>query len=932
MQSPLQRLQLSLDRLRSRRSRSARPKFLRAKRQRHFAEHMMDAVINSVTEAVIAFDTAGKITHWNVGAEQLFGYSSKEVIGRDADLLVAPLGFVPRGEGPRGAFDGVINGQNFTGDTVRAAKNGTVIYVNVTANRIMDDEGNTLGVCAVMRDIRDRKGALEKLSASEARFRGLFEHSLAPIVIRDCEGQIEQCNKAFRDLLGYSQDEIIGLPYSRLLPPDCQMQADDFARSLVADSSLGFQNEGALVHKLGHRIWVRRVISGLPNPGDSPKIFTVCLDITDARKSMAQLQESERRLHYAMHATGGGVWDWDLDKQEAWWSENMYSLWGVEPGTSMNEANPAAIVHEDDRAEVRRAIADCISSRSDYNHEFRIRHSQRGILWMASTGRLVDSKDGGARLVGMSFDITAQKSAEQAIKEKAALAVQLAKIADAAPGVICSFKQDQNGKFSVPYASDNMKEVYGLDPRSVRDSADAIFQRVHPEDVPHVLDSISISAKMLSTWHDSFRFDHPTKGIIWIEGFSSPEPQPDGSVIWHGMVHDVTDRKAAEIVLSRLRKVSDVSALAGGIAHDINNVLTVITGNLYLLQSEIGLEKVSERVASAIDAATAAASLNHRLLRLSRKDLQVARIVDLNERVNEVGGLLDRILGSRIRLKMELSGGPLPVRADPGELDSAILNLAVNARDAICGAGTITVRTTQIEIDEAAAGGISPNARNGEFVTLAITDTGAGMTQEVLKKAGEPLFTTKADGRGTGLGLFSVFSFTRHSEGFVVIDSRVNQGTTVTLYLPVIRDHGIRPTQRIIMGSRQRLLVVEDRDDLRRVTQARLEALGYVTVGARDALEAQLLLATSGKFDAVLSDVVMPGEMNGYQLSNWIAQNFVGLPVLLTSGYEDDALVSAGIALPTECELLRKPYTQEALSSAVYGAVHSVPNAVETSR
>lgn len=899
----------------------------------HFCEQCMpggehldcafsDAVLNSTSDAVISIDVDGRIVQWNRGAEDLFGYLFEEALGRDADLLVAPLGRILAGEGRRGVFDATIQGRPFHGDSVRVAKDGTVIDVNITSSRIVGADGKILGVTVIIRDIRDRKtiesqllaskerfqnlfdyaivgialtrmdGTIEQvnpafcdmlgrsaaeligtsfydflpreqwpsnvaqrrslelnptakfatectihrrdgtviicklmkttitgtataeplvvlrliditaeqaavtgLAASEARFRGLFEHSLAGIVIRDQQGFIEDCNDAFGNLVGYGRDELIGANFSRLLPIEWQANAQMSSDAAMAggEGSL-LSNEGPLLHKAGHMVWVRSTVSALPQPeGKISKIVSFHIDVTESHRISDQLLKSERRLRMTTEATGGGAWDFDISSGETWWSDNMLDLWGVPKGTAMTLDQSLSLIHEQDREQVRNVISNAIAQRSHYNCEYRVNNPDKGVRWISSIGRLDSgAKEIGDHFVGMCFDITDLKRVEQVINENVAITTQLARIADAAPGVIFTFKLRPDGRAFFPYASEKMLDVFGLEPSSVRGTAAPWLSRIDPADQEAVNESREVSARSLSTWQNIYRYEHPTKGLIWLEAYSSPTREEDGSITWHGVAHDVTTRKNYEAAIDSLRQSNAIAAISVGMTHDVNNMLTVISGNLELLQNEVAGSKGKEWLAAAMDAATSGASINKRLLRLSGNGANPPAVIDLNTRALEIAPFLQRLLGDTIQIETELATSSTLCRVDFGELNSAILNLAVNARDAMNGIGNIVVTTAAVHIREDEAQALGSDAHAGDYVRLALTDTGCGMPPEIIKRVGEPFFTTKECGKGTGLGLFSVRAFARDSGGFVTIESSPLSGSTVSIYFPSIAVESVK--------------------------------------------------------------------------------------------------------------------------------------------
>ena len=386
-------------------------------------------------------------------------------------------------------------------------------------------------------------------------------------------------------------------------------------------------------------------------------------------------------------------------------------------------------------------------------------------------------------------------------------------------------------------------------------------------------------------------------------------------------------REETQAALAQSQRMEALGQLAGGIAHDSNNVLAAISANLDAVALRNRDEKMHEAIQDAMDAIQMGASLNRRLLTLSRQHGTGLERLDLNNRASSTVELLRRSLGERVTVSLKCAPEPCPTVANPGDVDSAILNLALNARDAMPAGGTLTVETRHVTLDADAAGRI-PNARPGNYVVLTASDTGCGMSPEVLEHAMEPFFTTKAVGKGTGLGLTTVYATVLQSEGFVKIDSTVGKGTSVHLYFPkaepgsIVRDAG-PSTTAAPMGDGELILVVEDNDIVREATVSRLESLGYSAVAAKTASEAITLLESAEPITLVLSDIVMPGGMSGYDLAEWIRSTKPDLKVLLTSGHADVPLpVSQGVR---DSKVLWKPYTRQQLAGAIRDALDGRP-------
>ena len=382
-------------------------------------------------------------------------------------------------------------------------------------------------------------------------------------------------------------------------------------------------------------------------------------------------------------------------------------------------------------------------------------------------------------------------------------------------------------------------------------------------------------------------------------------------------------REEAQAALAQAQRMEAIGQLAGGIAHDFNNVLAAISANLDAVTLLSADEKIRKVKQDAMDAIQMGVSLTRRLLILSRRHEVGQERLDLNARVTGTIELLRRTLGEQVTVSWKLSPDPCQIMANPGDVDNAILNLAINARDAMPNGGMLTIETRLVTLDADVAGRIA-NARSGEYVRLTVGDTGHGMSPQVLKQAMEPLFTTKEPGKGTGLGLATVHSTVQRSGGFVSIDSAVNEGTSVHLYFPKaepgpIVSHARPTTEETPLGDGELILLVEDNDKVREATVNRLETLGYAVLDARTGPEAIRLLQSGEPIALVFSDIVMPGGMTGYDVVEWVRAMKPDLKVLLTSGYSDMPLAVSEAA--RKVKVLGKPYTREQLARALREAL-----------
>ena len=388
------------------------------------------------------------------------------------------------------------------------------------------------------------------------------------------------------------------------------------------------------------------------------------------------------------------------------------------------------------------------------------------------------------------------------------------------------------------------------------------------------------------------------------------------------IIRDVTDAKSREDQLRQLQRMDAIGRLTGGVAHDFNNLLAIIHGNSELLRDRPGTDaEAAEMVDDVIDAASRGAELVRRLLAFARMQHLEPESVDLNARLPNLLGLLQRALGENVNVRVKAGKALWPARVDPSQVDDAIVNLAINARDAMPDGGTLTIETRNVALDDDYAAQhveVTP----GDYVMLAVSDTGAGMAPEVVARAFEPFFTTKQEGQGTGLGLSQVFGWIKQSGGHIKIYSEVGHGTTIKLYLPrsAVRsaEKGV-PAEAVTPRGDETILVVEDNPNVRKTVVRQLHDLGYRTLTADSGAAALRQVRDGARFDLLLTDVIMPGGITGYQLADELRQSDADLRVLFTSGYTE--LASAPDQPARKDPLLSKPYRKQDLGRAVRAAL-----------
>jgi PAS domain S-box-containing protein len=493
---------------------------------------------------------------------------------------------------------------------------------------------------------------------------------------------------------------------------------------------------------------------------------------------------------------------------------------------------------------------------------------------------------------------------------------------------------DTNLTKGTVHVSDNAAEVLGLLPDTpIATLADALAL-VHPDDRERVRSAATDSAA-LGEHHQQFRVYRPVDGqMAWVWRRSRTLRDPVSGDLWRrGIVMDVTERVKAdealrssedslrrtEAQLRQAQKLEAIGRLAGGVAHDFNNLLSVILGHSQLLLEDLGPDDATRPDLEAIRrAGQQAAELTRQLLAFSRQQVVAPRVIDLGDAARGADKLLRRLLGENIELIVRAPREPAPVRADSAQIDQVVMNLALNARDAMPRGGKLTIEVAPVTVDEAYARdhlGVTP----GPHVQLVVSDTGVGMDDETRSHVFEPFFTTKEKGKGTGLGLATVFGIIQRSGGTIWVDSAPGAGTTFNILLPRVAasiDAAPDVAEPTSLRGTETVLLVEDQEEVRQVARQILARLGYEVLEARDGAEAVRVCERHQRpIDLLLTDVVMP-QMSGRELAERVACTRPDMRVLFMSGYTEDAILQHGI-LDEGLAFLQKPLEPERLARRV---------------
>jgi PAS domain S-box-containing protein len=665
---------------------------------------------------------------------------------------------------------------------------------------------------------------------------------------------------------------------------------------------------------------------------------------------LAQRQEIAERYRLAALATNDAIWDWQLADGQVVWNPALARLFGH----ALEHTDAEwwlSHIHPDDRPRIETSIHAVIDGHETaWTGEYRFRCADDHYAHVFDRGSVLRDAQGRAvRMIGAMLDLSSRKAAEAALRYSEQQFKALFERIDEGFCII-EFLDGPHGPMSdyvhvlanpAYLANAGIANVVGQKVRDmVPDEADAwvdIYRRVLVTGEPVRFERELVkTARYLEL--AAFRVEPPELRQVAVL-FQDVTARHRAEMALREL-NDTLERRVAAEVAERLRteealrqsqKMEAVGQLTGGIAHDFNNMLAVVLSSLDLLDRKFLADDPRARrfVDAARNGARRAAQLTQRLLAFARQQPLKPEPLDVNKLVAGMSDLLRHSLGGGVQLETVLAGGLWRTHIDPNQLESAILNLAVNARDAMpeAGEGRLTIETANCHLNERYAAG-HPGVQAGQYVMVAVTDTGTGMPPDVVAKAFEPFFTTKEVGRGTGLGLSQVYGFVRQSGGHAKIYSEPGHGTTVKLYMPrlmgdVVVVEDVEQAPAGLHGDGQELiLVVEDEPSMRALSVESLQELGYRVLEADGAATALRLLEAHADIALLFTDVVMPG-MNGRKLADEACRRRPGLKVLFTTGYTRNAVVHNGV-LDAGVHLIGKPFTLDELASRVREVLDAV--------
>ena len=759
----------------------------------------------------------------------------------------------------------------------------------------------------------DRRGRGEIASRVLA---AIVESAEVAIIGKTLDGIVTSWNPSAARIFGYTADEMIGKSIAVLSSPSRPREMEQILERVRRGQRVD-SLDTERVRKDGRVIQISLTVSPIRDAkGRVVGASKIARDITARKNTEAQLRAKSAQLEEFAHALNlASAMVRTIGGEILFWGQGLEALygWSAEEAIGRNVHELLATEYPMPADEIQ---AELLRS-GEWQGE--LLHSRRDGQRLTVASRWALHRDGAGNPVSIlesNRDISQANLAQNMIAEREA---RLRSILDTAPDAIITI--DEHG--IIQSFSDAAERLLGYA------RGEAIGRNVNMlMSSPHREDHDGYLARYLRTGEkriigigrevEARRKD----GSIFPIDLAVGEARFGGTRIFTGFIRDLTQRARMEAELRQAQRMEAVGQLTGGLAHDFNNLLTVITGNLEMLERRVaGDSDAQTLLGEAQEAAELGAKLSNRLLAFGRRQPLRPEPIDLGALVWGLTDLLRRTLGAAVRIETRFAQNLPIAMADPGQFENALLNLAINARDAMPEGGQLIIETAAVEVDEEYAAAAGIDLVTGGYVSLSVTDTGVGMSPEIRERAFEPFFTTKGPGAGSGLGLSMVYGFVKQSGGHVRLDSEEGRGTTVRLYLPASEGDGsgeAAPRQAEAEATAgETILVVEDDVRVRRVSTRRLKEMGYAVIEAESGSAALEVLARAEPIDLLFTDVVMPGGMTGLELARQARSLRPGLKILFTSGYASTAAMKDDV-LTGNAAWLSKPYSNADLSAKLW--------------
>ena len=804
--------------------------------------------------------------------------------------------------------DCVGNGVPFNEVLQIVTAKGRKLWVRTIGEPLRNEAGQIVAVQGAFQDITDLIDARDQAAELSEQLRTTMENMSSAFYLLDADWRFIFVNPMAEKTLNRSRDDLLGRKAWEVFPEAPRSVGAKFEIALAEGRLVRFEEYYPSI-----KTWFE--ISADPTPQGLAVYFR---DITEERAKDEQLrllEASVSRLNDILLITEAEPLDGPDGPKIVYVNDAFERRTGYSRAEAIGQTprilqGPKTQRHELDR--ISQALKEWKPVRSEL-----INYTKSGDeFWLElDIVPLADANGWFTHWVAVERDITDRKKSEQALQVNEE---RFRLVAKASGSVIweCDLSDESR------WYSDGIQEIFGYSLVSDQSGSDVRDLSIHPDDAARVAGAFSrLKAGIVSSLVEQYRFRRADGSWATVEerAFTVMDVEGQAVRILSSMT-DISEQLQLENRLRQSQKMEAVGQLTGGIAHDFNNLLTIMMGNVEALSEDLTDRPDLQSMANmALDAADRGAEMTSRLLAFSRKQALEPRVLDLAQVVQGIDGLLRRTLPESIDIEVIRGGGLWKVELDPGQLEAALLNLALNARDAMHDGGSLTIEIANCSLDDAYVSQ-ELDIKAGQYVMLAVTDSGHGISKDVIDLIFEPFFTTKEVGKGSGLGLSMIYGFVKQSGGHIRVYSEPGEGTVFKLYFP--RAIGkeeqaiLSPSSKNIVGGHEMILVVEDDSMVRSTVVAQLQSLGYHITEATTGKEAVEILQKGSEIDLLFTDVVMPGGMSGRAVADAARAIKPGIRVLFTSGYTENSIVHDG-KLDFGVQLLSKPYRREDIALKV---------------
>ncbi|MBN2396756.1 MAG: PAS domain S-box protein, partial [Deltaproteobacteria bacterium] len=907
------------------------------------SEEKYRTILESIEDGYWEVDLEGRFTFFNDAMCRISGQTREKLIGVEAYRDATP----ETAERMFKAFEGVYR----TGHPAELADyeilkgDGTKGFYEMSAHLMRDEEGNPVGFRGITRDVTKRKEMEQALAESEKRYRMIVQNMSEIVWTINTDLRFTYVSPSAVWVAGYTPEETLKTPLQKFLTPESfdlasRKLADELALEASGepfDPNRAVTLELEAVHKDGHTFWLE--ISGTFNRDDAgtvTEILVVGKNITERKEVELALAESERRYRMIVENMRDIIWTMDLNLNYTYRSPSNIQITGYTP-EEITGTPPRDQITPESYALIEKVLAEelerefggePVDPHRSRTLEVEVYHKDGGTVWIEVTGTFIRDESGTpVEILLAARDITERKRMADELRNSER---RYRMIVENMTDMIATV--DLNLRYT--YQSPSIERVTGYSADELANASAG--ERITPESRTRVEQFLADALARESRGEPSdwlrrqtieIETYHKKGGTVWIE--ITPTFIHDGNGEPTGILvtgRDITDRKRAEEEkdnlekqLMQAQKMETVGRLAGGVAHDFNNMLSVILGYVDLAKLRLAKEHpVLKDIVEIERAAIRSRNITGQLLAFSRKQIIAPRVVDLNDLVVNAEKTLIRLIGEDIELKVVPGEDLWAVKFDPSQIEQILINLAVNARDAMTGGGKLTIETGNIVLDDYYCENHA-GFRPGSYVRMSVSDNGEGMDQETLQHIFEPFFTTKEPGRGTGLGLATVYGIVKQNEGFINVYSEPGHGTTFNIYVP--RTTEKRKVQKETLEEpavtgEGNILLVEDDPMVLEITKGMLESIGYSVIVAETPRDAVSICEKPDiPLGMVISDVVMP-NMSGKELRTRLIEIRPGIKVLFMSGYPADVIAHHGV-LEEGVHFLQKPFRLRDLARKV---------------